>query len=321
MKRAQELRVDKFSVQNLRQSHGTIQRLTSQMQELQEQINYLNASGEFQEVESNYSGKFSHVPSQPARISSPRSMLSCDKRLQPETWNLSGPQENVFVNPRSRFESSQTPCRGILHSTTPSAAGEAPALISTGRFVAREEERIGSTIVGQQRQEISELQFDKFRTPQSFLCWKKRFRNQVTTCSDFTLEAMLWIKEVEMVDSMEDLSSSRSVAGKNFPNFEMLDARIASALNMIIQNSHFKKRVNLEEQKAQKEDRFLGGRQIAVMICDYSRATGVHDTVLDYADLFSVTLRNCSVQEFDTRWTKFYYLCQRFHPFRKVCTN
>ena len=40
------------------------------------------------------------------------------------------------------------------------------------------------------------------------------------------------------------------MAGKNVPNFEMLDARIASALNKIIQNSHFKKKVSLEEQKA-----------------------------------------------------------------------
>ena len=30
--------------------------------------------------------------------------------------------------------------------------------------------------------------------------------------------------------------------------------------------------------------------------------TGAHDTVLDYADLFSVTLRDDNVQEFDTRW-------------------
>ena len=60
-----------------------------------------------------------------------------------------------------------------------------------------------------------------------------------------------------MVDSMDELKSSRSVAGKNFPNFEMLDAKIASALNKIIQHSHFKKKVSLEEQKAQKEDRFL----------------------------------------------------------------
>ena len=98
---------------------------------------------------------------------------------------------------------------------------------------------------------------------------------------------------------LDELKSSRSVYGKDFPNFEMLDAKIASVLNKIIQNSHFKKKVSLEEQKAQKEDRFLRGRQIAYMIYDYFRVTG--DTVLDHADLFSITLRHDDVQEFDTR--------------------
>ena len=38
------------------------------------------------------------------------------------------------------------------------------------------------------------------------------------------------------------------------PNFEVLDARIASALNKIIHNSHVKRRIiSLEEQKAQKQ--------------------------------------------------------------------
>ena len=126
---------------------------------------------------------FSHLSSQPARISSPRSMQSCDKRLQPETWNPPGLQEHVFANSRSTLESLQIPKQGNRPFITPNAAGEAPALISTGRLVAREEE-IGSTIpmptfarrpptvssfklvdipqssvVGQQRQQISELQF------------------------------------------------------------------------------------------------------------------------------------------------------------------
>ena len=113
---------------------------------------------------------------------------------------------------------------------------------------------------------------------------------------------MLWIKEVEMVDSLEELKSSRSVYGKNFPKFVMLDAKIASALNKIIQNSKFKKKVSLEEQKAQKDDRFLRGRPIAFMIYEYFRVTGAHDTVLDYADLFSVHLPDDIVQEFDTSW-------------------
>ena len=112
---------------------------------------------------------------------------------------------------------------------------------------------------------------------------------------------MLWIKEVEMVDSVDELKSSRSVAGKNFPNFEMLDARIASALNKIIQNSPFKKKVGLQKQEAQKENRFLRGRQIVFMINGYFRVTGAHDTVLDHADLFSITVRNERSCKTDTK--------------------
>ena len=40
------------------------------------------------------------------------------------------------------------------------------------------------------------------------------------------------------------------------------------------------------------------------MIHDYFRVTGAHDTVLDYADFFSITLRNDIFQEFDTRWNE-----------------
>ena len=88
-----------------------------------------------------------------------------------------------------------------------------------------------------------------------------------------------------------DLKSSRSIHGYHFPDFEMLDAKIASALNKIIQNSYFKHKVSLEQQKAQLQDRFLRGRQTSFMIYEYFRVTGAHDTVLDYADLFSITLR------------------------------
>ena len=80
------------------------------------------------------------------------------------------------------------------------------------------------------------------------------------------------------------------------PNFEVLDARIASALNRIIHNSHFKRRVSLEEQKAQKEDRFLRGRQIVHLIYEYFRVTGANDSVENYADLFTIVLQHdCSL--------------------------
>ena len=103
----------------------------------------------------------------------------------------------------------------------------------------------------------------------------------------------------------------------------MLDARIASALNKIIQNSYFKKKASLEEQKAQKEDRFLRGRQIACMFYDDFRVTGAHDKVLDYADLFTTTLRSDDVQEVDTRWDEIFYRCSKFPQMMswRICTN
>ena len=113
---------------------------------------------------------------------------------------------------------------------------------------------------------------------------------------------MLWIKEVEMFSPKDELKSSRSVAGKKFMNFEMLDAKIASALNNIIQNSHFKKKVSLEEQKAQKEDRFPRGRQIAFMIYDYFRVAGAYDTVMDFADCSLSLFIMIMFRKFDTRW-------------------
>ena len=113
---------------------------------------------------------------------------------------------------------------------------------------------------------------------------------------------MLWIKEVEMVESVDDLKSSRSIRGIPGPNFELLDKRIASALDKIIQNTRFKKKVSLEEMKAHKEDRFLRGRQIAELICENFRVTGANDSVENYADLFAVVLQNDDIQEFDSKW-------------------
>ena len=47
------------------------------------------------------------------------------------------------------------------------------------------EELPQTSMVGPQRQQISELQFEKFLTPRSFLVWRIRFKNQATACSDF----------------------------------------------------------------------------------------------------------------------------------------
>ena len=118
---------------------------------------------------------------------------------------------------------------------------------------------------------------------------------------------MLWIKEVEFVDSVDDLKCSRSVRGIQMPNFEVLDARIASALNRIIHITRFKRKVSLAEQKAQKEDRFLHGRQIAYLIYEYFRVTGANDSVENYADLFTIVLRSDDIQNSNRNGTEFFY--------------
>ena len=72
---------------------------------------------------------------------------------------------------------------------------------------------------------------DEYLPDTTFACWKIRFKTEVCTCSQFPTEAMQWIKEVELVDSVDESRSSSSIRGISVPNFEVLDARIASALN------------------------------------------------------------------------------------------
>ena len=193
IKRAQELRVDGVSVQKLRESHETIQQLTSKLQQMQEQMNSMNDSGDFQDVESKHSGRLSHVSSQPEMIPSSRSLLSRDKRLPLDTWNQSGLQENVFGNQFSTFGSPRDHPQRIQSDDVQRNREAVPEARRTKTFHTCEDRLNPSTIpmptcatkplttssampvelpqnymVGQQRQQMSDWQFDKFPTPQSF---------------------------------------------------------------------------------------------------------------------------------------------------------
>ena len=64
IKRAQEQRIDEVSVPKLRENRETIQQLTSQLQQMEDQTNSMNDSRAFQDVESNYCGRLSRVSSQ-----------------------------------------------------------------------------------------------------------------------------------------------------------------------------------------------------------------------------------------------------------------
>ena len=113
---------------------------------------------------------------------------------------------------------------------------------------------------------------------------------------------MLWIKEVESQISGRSYDCRSQLKGAISQIFQMIDAKTASALKKIISNPHFRRRVSAEEERAQKHDRFLRGRQIAHMIYDHVRATGACDAGQDLSDLFIICVHDDDIQDFDTRW-------------------
>ena len=183
-----------------------------------------------------------------------------------ETHDISG---NVFVNPPA---SSSSPypqginpwISNVTEDTSPHVTSERQTQTQLCIRDASQDRQpeIHSILVRETLQRIMEQTNNdcRFRIfistnslhQQHLLVGRQDSKTEVCTCSQFPTEALLWIKEVEMGESVDDFKSSRSVRGIQIPNFEVLDARIVSALNRIIQNSHFKRRVSLEELKAQK---------------------------------------------------------------------
>ena len=220
------------------EDQNTILELGQRVQELQNEVNCMNDSKDFQDAESIRSGN-SHVTSRPVSFPPhpiPEGMLRHSfvtpsrREGPPSIWDTHGVSGNVFVNPDA---SSSAPYPQELHQWNSSC--EEPLHSSTVEKRERQEQNQDlrcqsgpsakdSVILSggdssknygadQQRLQISDLHFDKFPTPATFACWKIRFKTEVCTCSQFPTEAMQWIKEVEMVDSVDDLMSSSSIRG------------------------------------------------------------------------------------------------------------
>ena len=190
----------------------------------------------------------------------------------PSIWDTHGKSGNVFANPTASYsapypQESNLWVSNVSEHTSPHVMSESQNTSFRISDASQDRQpKVLSSLVreilrrsmGQTNNEcrFSELHFGKFPTSATFACWKIRFKTEVCSCSQFPSEAMLWIKEVELVDSVDDLKSSCTVRGIQMPNFEVLDAKIASALNRIIHNTQFKRKVSLEEQKSPKRGPF-----------------------------------------------------------------
>ena len=219
---------DTIARRRLVEDQDYVLELIGKTQELQNEIYCMNDSKEFQDAESIRSGN-SHVTSRPVSFPPhpiPEGMLGrpfgvpSRRELQPSIWDTHGISGNVFVNPDA---SSSAPYPQELHQRNSSI--EEPLHSSTVEKSERQEQNQdlrcqseqstkNSVILSggdssknhgadQQRLQISDLHFDKFPTPATFACWKIRFKIEVRTCSQFPTEAMQWIKEVELVDSVD----------------------------------------------------------------------------------------------------------------------
>ena len=94
---------------------------------------------------------------------------------------------------------------------------------------------------------------------------------------------MSWIREIEAAQDIDDLRTSHSITGRHDANFETLDAKIATPFNenpfgeLELQDESL-----LEEHRAQKDDRFIRGRQTAHRIYEHYRVTDTNESILDF---------------------------------------
>ena len=208
------------------EDQDTILELTGKIQELRNEINCMNDSRDFQDAECVTSQPVSFPPHPiPGGMLSRSIGMPSRNDGPPSIWDTHGISGNVFANPAASSTApypqelnqwssgisepihssmaekneNQTPVQDQRCQSGPSAKNS---------VITSEGDSSKKYGADQQRLQISDLHFDKFPTPATCACWKKRFKTEVCTCSQFPTEAMHWIVEVEMVDSVDDLKSS-----------------------------------------------------------------------------------------------------------------
>ena len=148
----------------------------------------------------------------------------------------------------------------------------------------------------------SEMHLGKFPDHTEFQSWIVNFRTQVRSKAKNPTRALQWTKEIEAAKSLDDTITPKSITGKDFPDYEDLDLMMAPASKRCYhKQTHFRKKISVEEQGAQKDNRFLRGMQIAYLICEYFRPTGSCDEIQGLSGLFSIELEHDDIQDFDLR--------------------
>ena len=208
LRRFQSSTFDTIARRKLIEDQNTILELSGRVQELQNEVNCMNDSKDFQDAESVRSGN-SHVTSRPVSFPPhpmPEGMLrhSSYRRdakkgrhafgthmVHRETFlqiqmrhhqhlilknciNGIHQSKSRSIRPQWREVKGQNKNQDLRCQSGPSAKDS--VIFSGGDF----SKNYGAD---QQRLQILDLHFDKFPSPATFACWKIRFKTEVCTCS------------------------------------------------------------------------------------------------------------------------------------------
>ena len=197
LKKFQSSTFNTIARRRLVEDQDTILELAGKIQELQNEINFMNDSRDFQDAESVRSGH-SHVASQPVSFPlhpNPGGMLSRSKGLPsrrdgpPSIWDTHGISGNVFADPDACSTASCPQELNPWSSGIPEPIHTSPHVISKNQtrdpdlrcqsrpsakdsVIPCEGDSSNNYGADPQRLQISDLHFDKFPTPATFAYWK-----------------------------------------------------------------------------------------------------------------------------------------------------
>ena len=258
---------DTFARRKLIEDHNTILELSGRVQELQNEVNCLNDSKDFQDAKSVRSG----IPTLPVNrcyslhilfLKGCWSLLSYRRAAKkaPSIWDTHGLPGNVFANPpasssalypqelnspwkkiieepfhMSTAEKSERPEQNRDHRCQSGPSAKDSVIFSGGDS----SKNYGAD---QQRLHISDLHFDTFPTPATFVCWKIRFKTEVCICSQFPTEAIIRLTYSLCV-------TSRFLSRKSFWISQMVKRSIAK-LESEVKNRNFDGLYVFEDKEA-----------------------------------------------------------------------
>ena len=305
---------DEFSRRRLIEDQDTINELTARSQEQQNEANCLNDSRDCKDAESVRSG-LSHVPSQPALLPPFRDpgWMPSRNNGPPSIWDTHGISGIVFANPTA---SSSSPYPGGFNPRISNVSEHTSPHVMSESQTPAQDQRCQSGPSARNSFKILKELWSRPTTTADFgsSFWQIHHTSNIRLLEDKIQDWGMYLFTISNGSyAVDQRSGDGWISGwskifafykrNSNARFDVLDEKIASALNRIIHNSHFKRRISLEEMKAQKEDLFLRGRQIAYLIYECFRVT--EPTVLSRimrTYLQTIVLRHDDIQEFDSKW-------------------